>query len=40
MSQGSIENRIQQNNDELINVVSTIEDLPDYIDTTRRRYSF
>lgn len=34
MSQGSIKNRIQQNNTELTNVITTVEALPDYLDTT------
>ena len=34
MSQGSIKNRIQQNNTELENVITEVEALPDYLDTT------
>ena len=34
MSQGSIKNRIQQNNDELEDVIDIVETLPTYVDTT------
>lgn len=34
MSQGSIKNRIQQNNEELEDVIDIVEELPTYIDTS------
>ena len=34
MSQGSIKNRIQQNNEELEDVVDIVETLPTYVDTS------
>ena len=34
MSQGSIKNRIQQNNTELEDVIDIVEELPTYIDTS------
>ena len=34
MSQGSIKNRIQQNNTELEDVIDIVETLPTYIDTS------
>jgi len=34
MSQGSIKNRIQQNNEELENVIDIVETLPTYVDTS------
>ena len=34
MSQGSIEERLQQNNTELTNVITTVEELPTFIDTS------